>query len=78
MILKKRETIAAISTPHGRGGIGIIGASMGDTDYVTSLLVESTHDEMLLFTKRGKCYPLKIYEIPEAGRTSKEYLWQGC
>ena len=56
---------------QGRGGIGIIGASVGDTDYVTSLLVESTHDEMLLFTKGGKCYPLKIYEIPEAGRTSK-------
>jgi DNA gyrase subunit A len=40
-------------------------------DYVTSLLVESTHDQMLLFTNEGKCYPLKIYEIPEAGRTSR-------
>jgi len=56
---------------QGRGGIGIIGATVGDTDYVTSLLVESTHDEMLLFTNEGKCYPLKIYEIPEAGRTSR-------
>jgi DNA gyrase subunit A len=56
---------------QGRGGIGIIGASVGDTDYVTSLLVESTHDEMLLFTNEGKCYPLKAYEIPEAGRLSK-------
>ncbi len=56
---------------QGRGGIGIIGASVGDTDYVTSLLVESTHDEMLLFTSEGKCYPLKAYEIPEAGRLSK-------
>jgi DNA gyrase subunit A len=56
---------------QGRGGIGIIGASLGDMDYVTSLLVESTHDQMLLFTNEGKCYPLKIYEIPEAGRTSR-------
>jgi len=56
---------------QGRGGIGIIGATVGDRDYVTSLLVESTHDEMLLFTNEGKCYPLKIYEIPEAGRTSR-------
>jgi DNA gyrase subunit A len=56
---------------QGRGGIGIIGASVGDTDYVTSLLVESSHDEMLLFTNEGKCYPLKAYEIPEAGRLSK-------
>jgi DNA gyrase subunit A len=56
---------------QGRGGIGIIGASPGDRDYVSSLLVESTHDQMLLFTIEGKCYPLKVYQIPEAGRTSK-------
>jgi DNA gyrase subunit A len=56
---------------QGRGGIGIIGASVRDKDYVSSLLVESTHDQMLLFTNEGKCYPLKAYEIPEAGRTSK-------
>jgi DNA gyrase subunit A len=56
---------------QGRGGVGIIGASVGDADYVTSLLVESTHDKMLLFTNEGKCYPLQIYQIPESGRTSR-------
>ncbi len=56
---------------QGRGGVGIIGASIGDADYVSSLLVESTHDRMLLFTNVGKCYPLNIYQIPESSRTSR-------
>jgi len=56
---------------QGRGGVGIIGASIGDADYVSSLLVESTHDKMLLFTNVGKCYPLNIYQIPESSRTSR-------
>jgi len=56
---------------QGRGGVGIIGASVGDADYVSSLLVESTHDRMLLFTNEGKCYPLNIYQIPESSRTSR-------
>ncbi|MEO0292995.1 MAG: DNA gyrase subunit A [candidate division WOR-3 bacterium] len=56
---------------QGRGGVGIIGASVGDSDYVTSILVESTHAELLLFTNVGRCYPLKAYEIPEAARLSR-------
>jgi DNA gyrase subunit A len=54
-----------------RGGVGITGMDMKDDDYIEHLFVCSTHDFLLFFTNRGKVYRSKVYELPEAGRTSK-------
>jgi DNA gyrase subunit A len=54
-----------------RGGIGVTGMDMKEGDYIEHLFVSSTHDYLLFFTNRGKVYRLKVYELPEASRTSK-------
>ena len=54
-----------------RGGVGVTGMDMKDDDYIEHLFVCSTHDYLLFFTNRGKVYRSKVYELPEAGRTSK-------
>jgi DNA gyrase subunit A len=54
-----------------RGGVGITGMDLKDDDYIEHLFVCSTHDFLLFFTNRGKVYRSKVYELPEAGRTSK-------
>src|SRR5215217_8070261 len=54
-----------------RGGVGVTGMDMKDGDYIEHLFVCSTHDYLLFFTNRGKVYRSKVYELPEAGRTSK-------
>ena len=54
-----------------RGGVGVTGMDMKDEDYIEHLFVCSTHDYLLFFTNRGKVYRSKVYELPEAGRTSK-------
>src|SRR3954462_557068 len=54
-----------------RGGVGVTGMDMKDEDYIEHLFVCSTHDFLLFFTNRGKVYRSKVYELPEAGRTSK-------
>src|SRR4051812_19843765 len=54
-----------------RGGVGIIGMDTKEDDYIEHLFVCSTHDFLLFFTNRGKVYRSKVYDLPEAGRTSK-------
>src|SRR5215216_6722558 len=54
-----------------RGGVGITGMDLKDDDYIEHLFVCSTHDYLLFFTNRGKIYRSKVYDLPEAGRTSK-------
>ena len=54
-----------------RGGIGVIGMDTKDQDWIEHLFVCSTHDYLLFFTNRGKVYREKVYELPEAPRTSK-------
>jgi len=54
-----------------RGGRGAIGSKTREEDYVEHLFVASTHDTMLFFTEKGKCYWLKVYEIPEGEKQSK-------
>jgi DNA gyrase subunit A len=54
-----------------RGGIGVRGMDMKEDDYIEHLFVTSTHDFLLFFTNRGKVYRQKVYDLPEAGRTSK-------
>ncbi|MCX5679254.1 MAG: DNA gyrase subunit A [Candidatus Omnitrophica bacterium] len=54
-----------------RGGKGVTGADMQEEDFVEHLFIASTHDYMLFFTDKGMVLWLKVYEIPEGGRTSK-------
>jgi DNA gyrase subunit A len=54
-----------------RGGRGITGMDMKDGDFIEHLFICSTHDYLLFFTNRGKVYRSKVYELPEASRTSK-------
>ena len=54
-----------------RGGIGVTGADMKEEDFIKELFISSTHDTILFFSNRGKCYPLKVHEIPEGGRVSR-------
>lgn len=55
-----------------RGGKGVMGMAMRESDFVSHLVVADTHDNLLFFTKRGKVYRLKCYQIPEGtSRTTK-------
>jgi DNA gyrase subunit A len=54
-----------------RGGVGVTGMDLKDDDYIEHLFVCSTHDFLLFFTNRGKVYRSKVYDLPEAGRTSR-------
>jgi DNA gyrase subunit A len=54
-----------------RGGMGVMGMDTKDDDYIEHLFVCSSHDFLLFFTNRGKVYRQKVYELPEAQRTSK-------
>ncbi len=56
---------------QGRGGRGIIGSDTKEGDFIKHLFVASTHDYLLIFTNRGKCYWLKVYDIPSMSRQSK-------
>ncbi len=54
-----------------RGGRGVIGGRTRDEDYIEHLFVASTHHTMLIFTEKGRCYWLNIWEIPEGEKTGK-------
>ncbi|MCG5055146.1 MAG: DNA gyrase subunit A [Myxococcales bacterium] len=54
-----------------RGGRGVKGATTHDEDFVAQLFVASTHDVLLMFTNKGRCYSKKIWQIPQAGRYAK-------
>lgn len=54
-----------------RGGRGAVGGKTRDEDYIEHLFVASTHHTMLFFTEKGRCYWLKVYEIPEGEKTGK-------
>ncbi len=56
---------------QNRGGKGSQGGKTRDADFIEHLFVASTHNYLLLFTEQGKCYWLKVYEIPEGNKTSK-------
>ncbi|MGE3063515.1 MAG: DNA gyrase subunit A [bacterium] len=66
----KRQSISAYRK-QGRGGKGIIGLTTKDDDFAENLFVASTHQYILFFTTKGKVYWLKVFQIPEGGRTSK-------
>lgn len=54
-----------------RGGRGLNGQDLKDTDFIEHLFVGSTHDHIMFFTDDGRCYWLKVHEIPQAGRAAK-------
>ena len=56
---------------QGRGGVGSKGATTRDEDFVEEMVMANNHDYMLFFTEQGKCFWLKVYEIPEGSKTSK-------
>jgi DNA gyrase subunit A len=66
----KRQPVSTFRKQN-RGGRGIMGATTKEEDHIKHLFIASTHNYMLFFTADGHCYWLKVYEIPQAGRTSK-------
>ena len=56
---------------QGRGGIGSKGSDSRDDDFIEYIYPASMHNTMLFFTQKGKCYWLKVYEIPEGSKNSK-------
>jgi DNA gyrase subunit A len=56
---------------QGRGGIGSKGSNTRDEDFLEHIFIASMHNTLLLFTEKGRCFWLKVYEIPEGTRTSK-------
>ena len=56
---------------QGRGGRGVIGSDTKEGDFIQHLFVASTHDYLLIFTDRGKCYWLRVYDVPSMSRQSK-------
>ncbi|QES87243.1 DNA gyrase subunit A [Rhizosphaericola mali] len=66
-----KRTSATEYRSQNRGGRGSKGVKTRDEDYVVHLFVASTHDTMLFFTEQGRCYWLKVYEMPEGDKNSK-------
>ena len=66
----KRTPLAEFKR-QGRGGIGSRGGTVRDEDFLEHLYIASMHNTMLFFTKNGKCYWLKVYQIPEGSRIAK-------
>ena len=66
----KRTSLAEYRLQN-RGGVGMKGSATRDEDFIEHIYVANMHSTMLLFTQNGKCYWLKVYEIPEGSRASK-------
>ncbi len=66
----KRTPLTEFRT-QGRGGVGAKGSTTRDEDFLEHIIIASMHSTLLLFTENGKCYWLKVYQIPEGTRSSK-------
>ncbi|PZP51641.1 MAG: DNA gyrase subunit A [Pseudopedobacter saltans] len=71
-----KRTSATEYRSQSRGGKGSKGVKTREEDFVVHLFVASTHDTMMFFTEQGRCYWLKVYEIPEGDKTSKGRVLQ--
>ena len=56
---------------QGRGGVGVIGMKTRENDAVRHLLVADTHDKLLFFTDRGRCFQLRVYEVADESRQAR-------
>ena len=65
-----KRTLSTEFRTQGRGGRGSRGSKTRDEDFVEHIFIASTHNYLLLFTEQGKCYWLRVYEIPEASKNS--------
>jgi DNA gyrase subunit A len=83
-LIEKEEVIVTVShagyvkrmpidtyRKQGRGGQGVIGSDTKEGDFIEHMFTASTHDYLLIFTNRGKCYWLKVYDVPSLSRTSR-------
>ena len=66
----KRTALTEFRTQN-RGGVGMKGGSTRDEDFIEHIYVANMHSTLLLFTQNGRCFWLKVYEIPEGSRASK-------
>ncbi len=66
----KRTPLAEYKTQN-RGGVGMKGSATRDDDFIEHLYVANMHSTMLFFTEKGKCFWLKVYEVPEGSRSTK-------
>ncbi|MGQ9820044.1 MAG: DNA gyrase subunit A [Candidatus Kapaibacteriales bacterium] len=66
----KRMPISSYRS-QGRGGKGVIGGTVSDDDFIEYVFKARNHHNLLFFTDKGKCYTVKVYDIPEMQRTSK-------
>ncbi|MDQ3099765.1 MAG: DNA gyrase subunit A [Bacteroidota bacterium] len=66
----KRTSLSEFRT-QGRGGVGSRGSTTRDEDFLEHLFVATNHNYLLIFTKKGRCYWMRVYDIPEGTRQSK-------
>jgi DNA gyrase subunit A len=66
----KRTALSEYKT-QSRGGVGSRGANTRDEDFIEHVFVATNHNYLLFFTEQGRCFWLRVYEIPEGNRTSK-------
>src|SRR5687767_15109219 len=66
-----KRTSVSTYRKQRRGGRGLSGQSLKDEDFIEKLFIGSTHDYILCFTDDGRCFWLKVHEIPQAGRATK-------
>ena len=66
----KRTPLTEYRT-QARGGVGMKGSATRDEDFIDHIYIANMHSTMLLFTQTGRCYWLKVYDIPEGSRSSK-------
>ena len=66
----KRTALTEFRTQN-RGGVGTKASATRDADFIEHIYIANNHSTLLLFTQKGRCYWLKVYEIPEGNRTSK-------
>jgi DNA gyrase subunit A len=66
----KRTSLTEYKT-QGRGGVGVKGSTTRDKDFLEHMFIANMHNTMLFFTESGRCFWLKVYQIPEGTRNSK-------
>ncbi len=66
-----KRTPVSLYKRQGRGGRGKSGADLKENDFIERVYVASTHTYMLIFTDDGRCYWLKVHELPQAGRATR-------